>query len=80
MWMFIVSGDPELTEKLDAAIVKLIETRAPMVSFADKEDIVRGFQDGIIFCQVGEGATRTRLLSKELKIYRVNNREFENTI
>ena len=59
--MFIVSGDLELAEKIDPATVKLIEARAPMVSFADKEDIVRGFQDGTIFCQVGEGATRTRL-------------------
>jgi hypothetical protein len=60
IWIFIVGGNPELAEKIDAVIVKLIETRAPIVLFADKDDIVRGFQDGTIFCQVVEGATRTR--------------------
>jgi len=60
-WIFIVSGDPELAEKIDPAIVKLIKARAPIILFIDKEDIVHGFQDGTIFCQVGEGATRTRL-------------------
>jgi hypothetical protein len=67
-WMFIVGGDPELAEKIDPATVKLIEAKAPMVSFADKEDIVRGFQDGTIFCQVGEGATRTRLQQNVLAV------------
>jgi hypothetical protein len=71
MWMFIVGGDPELAEKIDAATVKLIETRAPIVSFADKDDIVRGFQDGTIFCQVGEGATRTWLQQNVLAVNRM---------
>ncbi len=47
--MFIVSSDLELAEKIDLATVKLIEARAPMVSFADKEDIVRGFRTGQSF-------------------------------
>ncbi|KAG9241344.1 hypothetical protein BJ878DRAFT_428324, partial [Calycina marina] len=67
-WMFIIGGDPELAEKIDAATVKLIEAKAPMVSFADKEEIVRGFQDGTIFCQVGEGATRMRLQQNVLAV------------
>jgi hypothetical protein len=41
--MFIVSGDLELVEKIDLAIVKLIEARAPIVLFANKEDIIYGF-------------------------------------
>jgi hypothetical protein len=41
--MFIVSSDLELAEKIDIATVKLIEARALMISFADKEDIMRGF-------------------------------------
>ena len=68
-WMFIVNGDLELVKKINLIIVKLIKARAPMVSFADKEDIVRGFQDGTIFCQVGEGATRMRL---QLNVLAVN--------
>jgi hypothetical protein len=59
--MFIVSGDLKLAKKINPAIVKLIEARAPIVSFANKEDIIRGFQDGTIFYQVSEGATKTRL-------------------
>lgn len=41
--MFIVGGDLELVEKIDPAIVKLIEARAPIVLFIDKEDIIRRF-------------------------------------
>jgi hypothetical protein len=67
-WMFIVGGDLELVEKIDPTTIKLIKAKASMVSFANKEDIVRGFQDGTIFCQVGEGATRTRLQQNVLAV------------
>jgi len=66
--MFIVGGDLELVEKIDPTTIKLIKAKASMVSFANKEDIVRGFQDGTIFCQVGEGATRTRLQQNVLAV------------
>jgi hypothetical protein len=57
-WMLIVGGGLELAEKIDAATVDLVEARAPTVSLADRDDIVRGFQDGTIFRQVREGMTR----------------------
>ena len=60
-WIFIVGDDLKLIEKIDAAIIKLIKARALMISFIDKEDIMQGFQDRTIFCQMGEGVTRTRL-------------------
>lgn len=49
-WIFIVSSDLKLVEKIDLVIVKLIKVRAPIVSFVDKEDIMYRFQDRIIFC------------------------------
>lgn len=66
--MFIIGSDLELAEKIDKFTVDLIEARAPMVSLADKEDIVQGFRDGTIFRQVGEGATRTRLQQNVLAV------------
>ena len=41
--MFIVSGDLELIEKIDLTTVKLIEVRASMILFIDKEDIIYRF-------------------------------------
>jgi hypothetical protein len=49
IWIFIISSNLELTEKIDLIIVKLIKARALIVLFIDKEDIIRGFQDKIIF-------------------------------
>jgi hypothetical protein len=42
-WIFIISGDLELIEKIDLIIVKLIKARALIVLFIDKEDIMCGF-------------------------------------
>ncbi|KAL5350973.1 hypothetical protein ACLOAV_004546 [Pseudogymnoascus australis] len=67
-WVFIIGNDLELAEKIDESTVKQIEARAPMVSLADKEDIVQGFRDGTIFGQVGEGATRMRLQRNVLAV------------
>lgn len=66
--MFIIGSDLELAEKIDKDTVDIIEARAPMVSLADKEDIVQGFRDGTIFCQVVEGAARTRLQQNVLAV------------
>lgn len=66
--MLIVGGDLELAEKIDAAKVGLVEARAPTVSLADRDDIVRGFQGGNIFRQVREGMTRTQLQQNVLAV------------
>jgi hypothetical protein len=42
-WIFIISGDLELIEKIDLIIVKLIKVRALIVLFINKEDIIKGF-------------------------------------
>ncbi|KFY01356.1 hypothetical protein O988_02795 [Pseudogymnoascus sp. VKM F-3808] len=67
-WMFIIDNDLELADKIDESTVDLIEATAPMVSLADKEDIVQGFRDGTIFRQVGDGATRMRLQRNVLAV------------
>jgi hypothetical protein len=41
--MFIIDDDLKLTKKINAVIVKLIKTKALIVLFINKEDIIQGF-------------------------------------